>query len=64
MRWIFQRVRRRVRELLKLPPPDEPPDVEPALVPVGSPRGPRPSLAAAAEPPPPDEDVDAVGREG
>ena len=64
MRRIFQRFRRRVRELLRLPPPDEPPDVEPALVPVGPSRGPRPSLAASADPPPPDEDVDAVGREG
>jgi hypothetical protein len=57
----------RVRRLLGLghgePPPPDWSDEEPALVPVGPPRRPRPSSAIALELPEEREDVDARGRE-
>jgi hypothetical protein len=50
----FRRVWRRLTGRTEPPPPLDPPDDEPALVPSGPPRG-RPSLGAEAEPPEPYE---------
>jgi hypothetical protein len=58
---LWQRVRR-LLGLRQEPPPAEPPDEEPALVPAGPPRRPRPASAVALEPPAEPEDVDARGR--
>ena len=47
------------------PPPDPPPPFDPALVPAGPPRRPRPSSAVALEPPEDDlpEDLTAYPKE-
>ena len=55
----------RVKRLLgrwNPPTPFEPPDEEPALVPTGPPRRPRPSSAVSLELPVEPEDVDARAR--
>ncbi len=67
-RWpLRRRVWTRVQRLLGLGGREEPPpdwsDEEPALVPVGPPRRPRPSSAIGLELPEEPEDVDARGRE-
>jgi hypothetical protein len=58
---------RRLKRALGLAPPEPPaagpPDDEPALVPSGSPRGPRGSGAVALELPEEPQDVDARGRD-
>ena len=58
---MWARIKRLVGRGDREPPPDWS-DEEPALVPVGPPRRPRPSSAVALELPEPDEDVDASGR--
>lgn len=66
---FFRRRRSRFWARIKRPfsrsGPEAPPDwsdEEPALVPVGPPRRPRPSSAIALDLPEPEEDVDAYGR--
>jgi hypothetical protein len=62
------RVWRRVKRLLGLgrgsdPPPPDWPDEEPALVPLGPPRRPRPAGAVELELPEEPEDLDLDGRQ-
>lgn len=64
VRRLARRAWARVRTLFGRPPDYPPPDdFDAARVPVGPPGGPRPTLAAEAEPPPDPEDTDAYGRE-
>ena len=63
---LRKRLWARVRRMLGgSPPPSGPPpdrgDEEPALVPVGPPKRPRPSSAVALEEPDEPDDVDAYG---
>jgi hypothetical protein len=66
-RLLRKRLWTSVRRVLGLRSGEQPPpdwsDEEPALVPVGPPRRPRPSSAIALELPEEREDVDARGRE-
>jgi hypothetical protein len=59
MRAALRRAARRVWPFGRRPPDDEWPDEEPARVPVGPPRRPRPASSVALEPPLPPVRVDA-----
>jgi hypothetical protein len=67
LKWRLIEAWERAKRLLRLGRggPDAPPDdpYEPALVPLGPPRRPRPSSAVELELPEEPDDVDAYGRE-